>query len=281
MSAFLRSPLVFSLAVSLGAHAAFLFGVFGIHADTVFPEKNKQGDSLAISAFLVGDVGSRNRLETATHKLAAPTNPLPAPLPEKRIKPSASSPPPHFVAHTKSPLPPQLSSPKRTLANASPSENTEPSTPAANALTSTTLDSEKTEATANQGAPALSNHLGIKNGGGLEFQSASATETSTAILSEIERYRQSLGKATKRLKKYPKLARERGWEGASEFRIYFTADFAAPTIVLTRSGSHELLDSQARETLRQAIAITTFPESLKGEKFRLSFQIVFSLQSEG
>ena len=97
---------------------------------------------------------------------------------------------------------------------------------------------------------------------------------------DIRQYRMSLGTAARRFKRYPALARERGWEGAVEVALNINAHSPLPQVLLVRSSGRSALDEQAVETMSQAARATTLPEGLKGRDIRVPLSIRFSLEDD-
>jgi len=97
---------------------------------------------------------------------------------------------------------------------------------------------------------------------------------------DLRQYSMSLGIAARRFKRYPALARERGWEGRAEVALIFSAPLPLPEIVLVRSSGRTVLDEQAVEMMTQASRVATLPDGLKGRDFRLSKPVEFSLESD-
>ena len=94
---------------------------------------------------------------------------------------------------------------------------------------------------------------------------------------DLRHYRVSLASAARRFKRYPPLARERGWEGTVEIALDFSPLAAEPSVSVATSCGKTILDEQALETLRQAVRQTELPKGLRGRNFRLLQEIVFSL----
>ncbi|WP_186407063.1 TonB family protein [Candidatus Accumulibacter aalborgensis] len=97
---------------------------------------------------------------------------------------------------------------------------------------------------------------------------------------DLRQYRVALAIAARRFKRYPSLARERGWEGTVEVALDVTAWQPAPAISLVRSSGRAALDEQAMSMIEQATAATTLPERLKGRAFRVLLPIEFSLTAD-
>lgn len=93
----------------------------------------------------------------------------------------------------------------------------------------------------------------------------------------MRQYRMSLASAARRFKRYPPLARARGWEGTVEVALMVSSQRAMPEVVLVHSSGHELLDEQAQTMVSQAVRETTLPAELKGRDFRVQLPVQFSL----
>ncbi|GHU37039.1 hypothetical protein AGMMS50256_34450 [Betaproteobacteria bacterium] len=97
---------------------------------------------------------------------------------------------------------------------------------------------------------------------------------------DVRQYRLALRANARRFKRYPPLARERGWEGTVEITLDFRHSGVEPVLSITGSSGKTILDEQALETLRQAVRQTELPEGLKGRDFRMPQEISFSLENE-
>jgi protein TonB len=97
---------------------------------------------------------------------------------------------------------------------------------------------------------------------------------------DLRQYSMSLGIAARRFKRYPALARERGWEGRAEVALIFSAPLPLPEVVLVRSSGRIVLDEQAVDMMTQASRVTVLPDGLKGRDFRLSRAVQFSLADD-
>jgi len=110
--------------------------------------------------------------------------------------------------------------------------------------------------------------------------STPAPGTQSVSADDLRQYRLSLAIAARRFKRYPALARERGWEGTVEVMISLIARLPMPQIALASSSGRSVLDEQALEMLAQAARTTALPESLKGRDLRLLLPVKFSLEFE-
>lgn len=97
---------------------------------------------------------------------------------------------------------------------------------------------------------------------------------------DVTHYRFALGVAAKRFKRYPTLAKERGWEGTAEVALDFRRLNAEPAISLVGSSGRKILDDQALEMIRQAVRQTDLPDRLKGKEFRIRQEVSFSIDDE-
>lgn len=96
----------------------------------------------------------------------------------------------------------------------------------------------------------------------------------------VRQYRTSLAISAKRFKRYPALARERGWEGDVEVVLDFHRVLPGPEVSVASSSGKAVLDEQAAEMIRQAARTTEVPDGLKGRNFRMRMPISFSLSNE-
>ena len=108
-----------------------------------------------------------------------------------------------------------------------------------------------------------------------------AQEEGEGISAEaVRQYRTSLAISAKRFKRYPALARERGWEGEVEIVLDFRRTLPGPEVSLASSSGKAVLDGQAVEMIRQAARATEVPDTLKGRNFRMLIPIRFSLDED-
>jgi protein TonB len=95
----------------------------------------------------------------------------------------------------------------------------------------------------------------------------------------LREYRLALAIEARRYKRYPPLARERGWEGTVEAAVS-GGSVAAPLVSLERSSGYAALDEQTIDMLRRAALSTPLPEGLRGREFRVVVPVRFSLENE-
>ncbi len=93
---------------------------------------------------------------------------------------------------------------------------------------------------------------------------------------DVRHYKIALATAARRFKRYPPLARERGWEGTAQVGLDIRAN-ASPEAVLLQSSGHALLDEQAVNMLTQAARAIPLPPRLRARNFRIELPVRFSL----
>lgn len=110
-----------------------------------------------------------------------------------------------------------------------------------------------------------------------DSRAGAATPATAISADDLRQYRVDLAIASRRFKRYPALARERGWEGRVEVAVSVSAWQPRPQLSLVRSSGHAALDQQAVAMLEQASADTAVPAGLKGRDFRILLPIEFTL----
>jgi protein TonB len=135
--------------------------------------------------------------------------------------------------------------------------------------------------TSDAGQTAPSSPGGAARGGARSTApTASDVTPDGASADDLRQYRLSLAISARRFKRYPALARERGWEGTSEVALNVNALLPVPEVVLVRSSGQGVLDQQALEMMTQAARVTSLPPSLKGRDFRILLPVKFSLEGD-
>ena len=120
--------------------------------------------------------------------------------------------------------------------------------------------------------------VGRVPGGGAAASVAPGREGASA--DDMRQYRLSLASAARRFKRYPPLAKERGWEGTVDVALDVNALLPVPEVVLVRSSGRSVLDEQALEMMLQAARVTVMPEGLKGRDFRVLLPVKFNLDGD-
>jgi protein TonB len=94
-------------------------------------------------------------------------------------------------------------------------------------------------------------------------------------------YRKSLHDAAERYKRYPRFARDNGWEGRVVVRVAIGADGAIASMRVTQGSGYALLDQEAQEIIRSAMPVTPIPAGLRGTAFAVDIPVIFRLRDDG
>ena len=212
---------------------------------------------------------------------AVPQPSAPQPEPVAPPKPTPVPPPPKSVPKPEpkpEPTPKPVLAPRPTPAKpvtapeaVSPKPAAESPKPAATEPTTDTA----TAATSSRPAPAGST-FAAPAGAAAESPAPSVSEADKGTL---ERYRLALIVATRRYKRYPAIALEKGWQGRVEVHMVIGANgMLASTSIKTSSG-HEILDNQALDMLKKGKTTVQVPPSLRGREFSVDVPVVFNLDN--
>lgn len=140
-----------------------------------------------------------------------------------------------------------------------------PSPPAAAAMPAVAVDSKASAPARGQEAPV---------------GAAPEVGASVADVNGVRQLRLALSAAMAGHKFYPRLARERGWQGEVQLRLSIYGDGRPVRIQVAHSCGHGILDEQARDMAEKAYADTPLPASLRGRDFSLPLTVAFSLDDE-
>lgn len=105
--------------------------------------------------------------------------------------------------------------------------------------------------------------------------------TPAAVVNALPDYRLTLARAAKGFRRYPSLARERGWEGVVRVQLSWRAGISGisgVTVSVEESCGHGILDEQAQEMLRRAVVQAPLPPELQGRSFSMVLPVEFSLK---
>ena len=105
---------------------------------------------------------------------------------------------------------------------------------------------------------------------------SAAARVDTASLEA--QYRAALIAEAARYKRYPRFARDNGWEGRVEVRMAIGPDGAIASLRVARGTGYSILDQQALEMVRSAKSQTAIPEGLRGKSFSVDIPVIFSLR---
>ena len=77
---------------------------------------------------------------------------------------------------------------------------------------------------------------------------------------------------------YPRLARERKWEGITQVAVEFSSDGKVKRIVVAESSGHAVLDDRAIEMVREVLP--PVPRELSSRNFTVKLPILFKLKEK-
>lgn len=106
---------------------------------------------------------------------------------------------------------------------------------------------------------------------------ASAGEATGPDADGLRAYRIGLAREARSHRRYPPLARERGWTGTAEVQVDVSRQGLARQILLARSSGHEILDREALSMMSLAAVSAALPDSLRGRDFAVRLPVVFDL----
>ena len=75
---------------------------------------------------------------------------------------------------------------------------------------------------------------------------------------------------------YPRLARERRWEGTTQVAVEFGADGKLKRVSVAASSGHAVLDQRAIEMVQEVLP--TVPRDLRNKSFTVKLPILFKLK---
>lgn len=106
---------------------------------------------------------------------------------------------------------------------------------------------------------------------------AAAGEGEGADADGLRAYRIGLAREARAHRRYPPLARERGWTGTAEVRVDVSPAGRPWQVLLARSSGHDILDREAVLLMRNAAATTVLPDSLRGREFAVRMPVTFDI----
>lgn len=112
---------------------------------------------------------------------------------------------------------------------------------------------------------------------GQGIPAASSGETAVPDADGLRAYRIGLAREARSHRRYPPLARERGWTGTAEVQVDVSRQGLARQILLARSSGHEILDREALSMMSLAAVSAALPDSLRGRDFAVRLPVVFDL----
>jgi protein TonB len=85
--------------------------------------------------------------------------------------------------------------------------------------------------------------------------------------------------ATRRYKRYPAIAMEKGWQGKVEVHLVIGANGMIASASIKSSSGHEVLDNQALDMLKKGKTTVPIPTSLRGREFDIDIPVIFNLEN--
>ena len=95
----------------------------------------------------------------------------------------------------------------------------------------------------------------------------------------LEQYRLALIVATRRYKRYPAIAMEKGWQGRVEVHMVIGANGMIASASIKTSSGHEILDKQALDMLKKGKTTVPIPTGLRGREFPIDVPVIFNLEN--
>ena len=112
---------------------------------------------------------------------------------------------------------------------------------------------------------------------------ASADRGTTGMATEVQssdavrQYRLALAREAGRSKRYPAIARERGWEGLVVVSVGNAPGVPVPWVRLNQSSGFAVIDEEAVALVGRAVRGAALPEGLAGRSFSVNLPIHYRL----
>ena len=108
---------------------------------------------------------------------------------------------------------------------------------------------------------------------------AGAKSGNEADTGTLEQYRLALIVATRRYKRYPAIALEKGWQGRVEVHMVIGANGMITNTSIKSGSGHEILDNQALDMLKKGKTTVPIPAGLRGREFSIVVPVIFNLDN--
>lgn len=108
---------------------------------------------------------------------------------------------------------------------------------------------------------------------------AAAKPGNEADKGTLEQYRMALIVATRRYKRYPAIAMEKGWQGRVEVHMVIGANGMIASALIKTGSGHDILDNQALDMLKKGKTTVPIPASLRGREFSIDVPVIFNLDN--
>ncbi len=240
-----------------------VFGSIALHALVLFGLSQHDAPAPPAKALLV-----------LTARLApvvtAPRLQPPAPTP-KPVAPPQQAPSKRAVQPRPLPAAPV---PAPTASNKTPVEAVQTAPPEAAAAAADAAPASAPSAAASQARAAPQPPVAATTAPGARVGSEADTGT-------LEQYRLALIVATRRYKRYPAIAMEKGWQGRVEVHMVIGVNGMVASASIKTSSGHEVLDNQALDMLKKGKTTVPIPASLRGREFSIDVPVIFNLDNPG
>jgi protein TonB len=199
---------------------------------------------------------------------------IPLPVPEQRQEPPRRVEPPRPIPPVVNRPPvPTLTTPAPAtaprVAAAPPSQPPAPATPPAAAP-----QAAPPPAAVAPAPPPAAAALGNQERASIDNSRASPS----ADDGSIQQFRQDILIATRRYKRYPAQAMEKGWQGRVEIRLVIGSNGMTQSYVIKTSSGFQLLDDTALDMVKKGRPLVQVPPSLRGREFTVDVPVVFDLR---
>ena len=109
--------------------------------------------------------------------------------------------------------------------------------------------------------------------------STSTAGTDGVDAGTIDRFRMEILAATRRYKRYPPQAMERGWQGRVEIRLVIGANGITQSYTVKTSSGFGLLDETAIDMVKKGRPLVPVPAALRGREFTIDVPVIFDLRA--
>lgn len=192
------------------------------------------------------------------------------PEPPRRVEtPSVTRPPVPVVAQPAAPR----------IASAPPAATppvAPPSTPAAPATPPVAASQPAQPASAAASVPPSAT---AGRPGGQEVASIDSNRASTsADEGSIQQFRQNILIATRRYKRYPAQAMEKGWQGRVVIHLVIGSNGLTQSYAVKSSSGFQMLDETALDMVKKGRPLVQVPVALRGQQFEVDVPVIFDLR---
>jgi protein TonB len=129
------------------------------------------------------------------------------------------------------------------------------------------------------GADTGSNQLGTPQGQG-EMQNGSGIDPSTEQAEErfIAQYLQVISGKINKVKRYPRQARRKGWEGTVVIELHILSSGDVEKVTLIEKSKYQVLDEAALKAIKRTLPFPKFPDGLEIRAITVTVPLRFELK---